>query len=166
MKKTGIIYGSTTGTTKTVAEKIREKLGYGDLKDVTEITARHLEDYELLILGSSTWGYGDLQDDWGCIADELSGLELSGVKVALFGTGDQDNYPDTYIDAVGILEEKLDGSGAELIGRWPSSGYRHMGSRAEKDGIFAGLAIDEDNEPELTDGRVLSWVESISKEMQ
>ena len=66
MKKTGIFYGSTTGTTESVARLIAEKLGVSpaDVHDVSKLDAALAESYEALILGTSTWGDGELQDDW------------------------------------------------------------------------------------------------------
>ena len=66
MKKIGIFYGSTTGTTEAVAEQIASHLGVGssEVYNVGNTDAKVAEEYELLILGSSTWGSGELQDDW------------------------------------------------------------------------------------------------------
>ena len=33
----------------------------------------------------------------------MNQMDFANKKVALFGTGDQQGYPDTYCDAVGIL---------------------------------------------------------------
>ena len=63
MKKIGIFYGSTTGTTEAVAEQIASHLGGGssEVYNVGNTDAKVAEEYELLILGSSTWGSGELQ---------------------------------------------------------------------------------------------------------
>ncbi|MBP8778076.1 MAG: flavodoxin domain-containing protein, partial [Bacteroidaceae bacterium] len=60
MKTTGIIYGSTTGTTKSVAQVIATEfaLPSGSVHDVADLTEDLIAKYDLLILGSSTWGYG------------------------------------------------------------------------------------------------------------
>lgn len=56
MKKTGVFYGSTTGTTESVARMIANKLGIssGDVYDVSKLTADVAGSYEALILGTST----------------------------------------------------------------------------------------------------------------
>ena len=66
MKKTGIFYGSSTGTTEAVANLIASKLGIAsaDVHDAGKLTADLAGSYDVLILGTSTWGYGELQDDW------------------------------------------------------------------------------------------------------
>ena len=53
MKKIGIFYGSTTGTTESVAEQIASHLGVGssEVYNVGNTDAKVAEEYELLILG-------------------------------------------------------------------------------------------------------------------
>jgi flavodoxin I len=72
-------------------------------------------------MGSSTWGLGDLQDDW-LPYESLSGMDLTGRKAAVFGTGDQRGFSDTYVDALATLAEALEKAGATLIGAWPAEG--------------------------------------------
>lgn len=57
MKKTGIFYGSTTGTTESVAGRIADVLGISsaDVHDVSKLTAELVSGYEVLLLGTSTW---------------------------------------------------------------------------------------------------------------
>ena len=122
-----------------------------------------MEDFEadLLILGSSTWGLGELQDDWLSGIAMLDSLDLTGRKVAVFGLGDQNGFPDTFADAMGILAEKAEERGAAIIGETSSAGYAYSISAAEKDGRFRGLALDDNNEPEKTPDRIGRWVEQL-----
>ena len=166
MAKTGIFYGSTTGNTEAVAKKIKDLLGID--ADIANISSSSIEDmmkYDNLILGSSTWGMGDIQDDWSTIINKLSKADFSGKKVALFGTGDQNAYTDTFVDAIGLLYEALENSGAEFIGAWPSEGYDHSESKAVKNGAFVGLALDEDNQSEMTDERIAKWVQNLKQNL-
>ena len=56
-------------------------------------------------------------------------------------------------------------SGAKLIGKVLPEGYTYADdSKSVIDGKFCGLAIDEDNESELTDQRLQAWVQQISSE--
>ena len=66
MKKMGIIYGSSTGTCESIAQTIAEKLGVAsvDVIDASKITTEKVGGYDILLLGTSTWGDGELQDDW------------------------------------------------------------------------------------------------------
>jgi flavodoxin I len=91
----------------------------------------------------------------------LSGLNLDGRKVALFGLGDQESYPGTFADALGILYEALLKTGCSFTGSWPDAGYAFEGSTAVKGGRFVGLVIDEENQPEKTDQRIDKWLNDI-----
>ncbi|MDL2308964.1 flavodoxin [Bacteroidales bacterium OttesenSCG-928-B11] len=163
MKKTAIIFGSTTGNAETVAEKIAEKLINNDvtLIEVSKLKSTDFDDYQNLILGTSTWGLGDLQDDWDGKLSVLENSNLNGKTIAFFGTGDSSSYPDTFVDGMGILYETVSGKGANLVGQFPADGYSYDASRAEIDGHFAGVAIDEDNESNLTDERLDQWIASF-----
>ncbi|MCG8572227.1 MAG: flavodoxin [Spirochaetes bacterium] len=165
MGKTGIFYGSTTGNTEAVAQKIQEILGDADLISIDSAAVQKMTDYENLILGSSTWGLGDLQDNWEPVVSKLSDLDLNGKKVAFFGTGDQAAYPDTFVDAIGIIYDAIANSNAKFVGTWPKDGYDYSESKAEIDGQLIGLAIDDDNQSNLTDQRVKDWVASIKSEL-
>ena len=87
MKKTGIFYGSTTGTTETVAKQIAELLGIdsNDIHNVATSAPTDVADYEVLILGTSTWGSGDIQDDWADFVNGLKVIDLTGKQIAMFG---------------------------------------------------------------------------------
>ena len=78
-EKIGIFYGSTTGTTESVAEQIASHLGVGssEVYNVGNTDAKVAEEYELLILGSSTWGSGELQDDWYDFLEHCSFLIIN-----------------------------------------------------------------------------------------
>ena len=110
---TGIFFGSTMGTTEAVAADIAKQLGVADadVHNVADTPAGEVQKYDLLVLGSSTWGAGELQDDWYGFLDQLKAQDLSGKKVALFGCGDSGSYPDTFCDAVGLIYDALQQSG-------------------------------------------------------
>lgn len=159
MKKTGIFYGSTTGTTEDVARRIARRLGVAetDIHDVASAAPSDVEPYDLLVLGTSTWGAGDLQDDWEDFADGLSQLSLKDKKIALFGCGDE-TMSDTFCNGVGTLYERLSDTGAEFVGAFPDVAYHFDESKADRgEGIAVGLLIDEVNHPELTDARITEW---------
>ena len=140
MKKTGIFYGSTTGTTESVARLIAEKLGVSpaDVHDVSKLDAALAESYEALILGTSTWGDGELQDDWYDGIKVLKNANLSGKTIALFGCGDSESYSDTFCDGMGILFEDLKDSGCTFVGAVSDSDYTYASSVAVADGKFVG----------------------------
>lgn len=163
MKKTGIFYGSTTGTTESVARLIAEKLGVSpeNVHDVSKLDVALVESYEALILGTSTWGDGELQDDWYDGIKVLKNANLSGKTIALFGCGDSESYSDTFCDGMGILFEDLKDSGCTFVGAVSDSDYTYASSVAAADGKFVGLALDDVNESDRTDARVSAWTEML-----
>lgn len=165
-KKIGLFYGSTTGKTESVAEIIRDEFG-GDivtLNEVSQVNGDDFEGYEYIIIGCPTWNIGELQSDWEGLYQELDDVDFSGKIVAYFGTGDQIGYADNFQDAMGILEEKISEKGAKTVGYTSTDGYEHNESKAIKDGKFVGLALDEDNQSDLTDKRIKAWVTQLKTE--
>lgn len=160
MKKTCVVFGSSMGNTEEAANLIASKLNISDVFNVSEINAAQLNEYEALIVGSSTWGSGDLQDDWDSF--DFDALEVGGKTVALFGLGDSAGYSDSFCDALGILHEKFTQKGANIVGQVDTSEYNFDNSRAVIDGKFTGLALDMDNESDKTNSRVESWVKIIA----
>ena len=73
-------------------------------------------------------------------------------------------YSDNFMDAAGILEAKISARGGKTIGYWSTDGYDYTESKAVRNGKFVGLAIDEDNQSDLTDERVKAWVAQIKQE--
>ena len=163
MKQIAIVYGSSTDNTKNIANRIAKKLSGEEVTvlDVSTLKAGDLDKYPNLILGTSTWGLGDLQDDWDGYLSNLEKSNLSGKVVALFGLGDSGSYPDTFVDGMGILYEAVKNTGAKTIGEFPTDGYTFDASKSEDGGKFIGLALDEDNEDDKTEGRLDEWVASI-----
>lgn len=156
--KIGIFYGSTTGTTEMVAEKVGALLG-ADVMPAAEIDK--VENYDFVIFATSTWGMGDLQDDWFGALEALAGKNLSGKKVALIGVGDQASFGDTFVDGMGTIYEEIKDKGVTLVGKTSVDGYDFSSSKAVVDGEFAGLVIDENNQSELTEERIAAWVEKV-----
>lgn len=164
-KPIGLFYGTSTCYTEMAAEKIALHLGV-ELVDVFNIAESPIitaQFYDNLIFGIPTWDYGELQEDWEEIWEELDELNLKGKTVALYGLGDQIGYPEWFLDAMGYLHAKLQERGARIIGYWPANGYEFEASKAltEDETQFVGLALDDENEFDLTTERIKAWVNQI-----
>lgn len=167
MRKTGVFYGSSTGTTELVANLIAGKLGIApaDVHDVSQMSTDLVEQYEALLLGTSTWGAGELQDDWYDGVNVLKSMDLKDKVIALFGCGDSASFCDTFCDGMGILYEDLKNSGCRFIGAVSDADYTYSSSVAVIDGQFVGLAIDDMNESEKTEARVSSWIDRLKADL-
>ncbi len=164
MKNIGIIYGSSTGTCQDMAQKIAELLP-GDVVDVSNMNQEKFENYDVLLLGSSTWGFGELQDDWDSALSKLKSANLSGKSVGFFGCGDADGYPDTFCDAIGIIYKAIENSGCTFIGKMPIGDISFDESAAVIDGELVGVVADDINESDKTEERIATWVEIIKSQI-
>lgn len=160
MKKTIVVYGSSTGTCQSIAETIASKLGVEAI-DVTKFDADVIAANDNLLLGTSTWGAGELQDDWYDGLNVLKAADLAGKTVAVFGCGDSESYSDTFCGAIAEIYNAAKDAGATLVGEVSTDGYTYDDSEAVVDDKFVGLALDDVNEDDKTEGRIDAWLEAI-----
>ncbi|PID75921.1 MAG: flavodoxin [Deltaproteobacteria bacterium] len=140
-----IVFGSTTGNTENVANRIGEVLSDKGVsvtvKNVTDATVAELGgEYDVTLLGSSTWGDDaiEFQEDFEPFFEELDSANLKDKKVALFGCGDS-SY-EFFCGAVDQLEEKMEKLGANLV---------HI-----------SLRIDGD--PDDVESETVEWAEEVA----
>jgi flavodoxin I len=164
MMPIGLFYGSSTGVTKKIAEKIKENLepGLVDIYDVKYVKIEDVEKYENIILGSSTWGKGILQSDFErFLYNVLKFANLKGKKIAIFGTGDSVAYPTSFVDAIGIIFEALEGKGITFVGEFSTKGYNFDSSLSIFGEKFVGLPLDDDSDDEQNRLRIEMWTELL-----
>lgn len=172
MKKIILLYWGKGGNVEKAAQKVYNMFNKEiiDMFDVVSFDINTINNYELMILGHSTIGAEDWQDakpdnEWNKLFRAIESKENIDIVATSFGLGDQVLYPDHFVDALGIYKEEMDKSNIKTIGHWPSFGYKFTDSDGEKDGFFYGLALDIDNEPELSDERIRDWTTEIKKEI-
>ena len=165
----GLFYGSSTCYTEMVAEKIQALLGADHVRlyNLKQTPIQQMTDYQILMLGISTWDFGEIQEDWLASWDAIDTIDLHGKVVALFGLGDQLGYGEWFLDAMGLLHDKLLARGCQIVGYWPNEGYDFEASKALVDDgrFFVGLALDETSQYELTDQRLASWLPQVLAEI-
>ena len=170
MAKIGIFVGSSGGVTLSAAEHIAELLEDAELINMEEDYdgLEQFDEFDVLLIGSSTWGQGDPQRDWVDPLYEMKNDEpdFGGKKVAFFGAGDQKSHPEEFVTALGKMNDIFSKLGADTeYGYTSSTGYEFKYSYAHKDGKFCGLAIDDINQDDMTQERVTQWVSQIKDEM-
>lgn len=167
--RVALIYGSSSGKTECVAPMVRDELKPEldvELVDVSSIGPDDLKSYGLLLLAIPTWDIGQLEYNWQDMCDKMEGVDLAGVRIAMIGLGDQENYPDTYQDAMGMLYESFLACGATgQLGFTDTQGHHFEESRGVIDGKFCGLALDEDNQPSETEPRIAAWAKQLKAEL-
>lgn len=172
MRKIGLFYGTRTGETMEVAEEIQKTFQLQSdqyrvvLHDLSESKLEDFDQYDILILGTSTYKSGDLAPDWEAVYSELTKKKFSNKTIALFGLGNSLEYADTFASGMGIIARIVEQNNGQLVGKWSTVSYDYDESYAQADaGHFYGLVLDQDHEAEMTDSRIQQWVEQLLVEL-
>ncbi len=166
MKKVGIFYAINTKKTAQIGKQIQEAFGnsLANVIPIEESGIKDFENYENFVLGVSTWFDGELPSYWDEFLPEIENLNMKGKKVAIFGLGDQIGYPVNFVDGIGLLATFFEKLGATIVGYTSLNEYEFENSLAIRNGKFMGLALDQENQSELSTARISSWVEQLKKE--
>lgn len=174
MAKVGIFFGTDTGNTRRIAKDIATALGSAIAAKPVNIRNAAAEDllaFECIILGTPTYGEGQLPGlstgnattSWEEFLPTLAGYDFSGKKVAIYGLGNQKSYPVEFVDAMYYLYRQFEQCGATLIGAWDTEGYNFQTSKAVVDDRFVGLALDQENQKDLTPARLEAWLATLAE---
>ncbi len=170
--KYGIFVGTAGGTSMKVADELIEAFGIDEddvinmEEDFDDIEDQMLE-YDVLFIGSSTWGQGDVHFSWvdPVLEIEDDGIDFNGKTVAFFGAGDTKKHGEHFCSALGKLHKTFTEAGAKAVGFIPKDDYDYEFSLAEIDGKLCGCAIDEHNESDKTEQRINTWISALKAEL-
>ena len=136
----GVFYGSTTGVTEQVAEKL------GSLLDAKVFHAGDIEkilEFDTAILATSTWGIGDIQDDWIGPLEKLKSLNLTGKKIGIVGVGDQEAFSSSFVNGMRDLYVAATEANATIVGSTSTDGYSFDSSLVADDLTTVFLMISD-----------------------
>jgi flavodoxin I len=173
MSRIGLFFASSTGNTRRIAKAIKKRFDddtMADALNVNKATPELVAGYSHLIFGTSTLGGGQLPGlstdcmggGWEEFLPQLKDVDFSGKIVAVFGLGDQDKYPEEFVDAMGEIYHFVVARGAIVVGAWPADDYDFISSKAVIEDEFVGLALDQENQKNLTDARLEAWLKLIA----
>ena len=167
MKKIAVVYSFNSNKSAKIAAKIAESFTKVSVEQLNVESCKGNEFllFDGYVLSVPTWFDGELPNYWDEILPALENTDFKGKKFALYGLGDQKNYPENFCDAVGILGEFLEKRGARIIGYTSPEGYTFESSKALKDNILTGLLLDQENQSKLSDERIQKWVHQLEQEM-
>lgn len=169
MANIGIFCATAGGTSMKIADALAEAFEVDEVINMEDDfdDVEQLQEYDVLFIGSSTWGQGDVHHSWVDPLFEISSddIDFSGKKVAFFGAGDSVKHGEHFCSALGKLHKAFIDAGATPFGYFPKDGYNYEFSLAELDGKLCGLAIDEHNESDKTPKRIETWIESLKSEI-
>ncbi len=168
MKKTAIIYSFNAKKSAKIAERIKETFNDDavEMVNAEDLSEEKFLACDQIIMGVPTWFDGELPNYWDEFVPALEDLDLKGKKIALFGLGDQEGYPENFLDGVGIMAGILEERGAELVGFTSVEGYNFERSRAQRGDQFLGLAIDYENQGSMNKERISVWVDQLRKSFE
>jgi len=166
MKKTILMYWPIGGNVEFSAKLIQEKHQDLEIKSIDNVSLDDLKAHDHYIIGcstvgSATWDNKDNKDPWPHFMEELDDVGIKDKTVAVFGLGDQIRWPKHFVDGMAVIHEEIAKRGAKMIGSWPAEGYEHDESEAQEGDFFCGLALDQDQQPELSEERIEKWVKLI-----
>lgn len=171
MANVGIFCATAGGTSLKIAEELAKAFNVEeedfinmeeDFDDVEQLL-----DYDVLFIGSSTWGQGDVHHEWvdPQLDIESDGVDFSGKKIALFGAGDSVKHGEHFCSALGKLYKTFSQAGANVVGFVDANDYNYKFSLSQIGDKLCGLAIDEHNEKEKTQTRIENWIGNLKKEI-
>ena len=174
MSKTAIFYSPRGGNVNSVANKLGEIIGNDkvDIIPIKEVEKEDVDKYNQIILVGSTvgadhWNNETIVDEWSAFFQKYPNISFKDKKVAIVGLGNCVIYPDHFADGMAILYNRIIKLDAQVFGFVEAKDYDFTDSESvNDDGFFCGLAIDEDNEPELTPGRIERWISMLESDFK
>jgi flavodoxin long chain len=137
-----------------------------EVHNIGATTPAKMLEYDYLIMGVPTWNTGEMQDDWDIFLPNFDEMDMSGKKVAMFGLGDQNGYGYNFLDALGMLGDRVMKAGAEVWGLWKHDSYQYEESKAEVEDHFLGLGVDQEGQQEMTGKRIKEWVHQVVEQFE
>ncbi|MEM8736189.1 MAG: flavodoxin domain-containing protein [Planctomycetota bacterium] len=161
--KIGIYYASSGGRTRRVAGALAEILSeraYVEANDIRSAELAEMSNWDLLILGSPTYGSGELHPNWTNWNREIISmdLELATTQIAVFALGDQRHHRSTFGDAIWRLEELRNKLGSPAVGE--IEGPDGNGDR------LPGLVLDAISQRRSIPSQLVLWAKKLFAELE
>jgi flavodoxin I len=173
MTKVLLVFWPEKGNVDSAGDKIASLFRGAEVKkvSVSHLQKSDIEKYDNWIIGGSTsgahvWEDADDSNRWFEFFKLLKDIDMKNKVVAFYGLGDQVLYPQHFVDGLGFFQDEFQKHNISIVGKWPVSGYEFYESEGMKDGYFFGLALDEDNQEEMTEERISGWIELIRKDFK
>lgn len=171
MNKIALMYWAPGGNVEKAANEIYDQFEAEQvfMAHLAGFDMQMIEEFDKFIFGCATIGAEVWQDArannmWNEFFLKSESDSFAGKQFALFGLGDQVLYPDNFVDSLGLLKNEIEKRGGKLVGQWPTEGYTFIGSEGAAQDKFFGLALDEDQQADMTPKRIAKWVAQVKKE--
>ena len=173
MSKTAIFFSPEGGNVDSVAHKLGELIGNdkADIFPVKEVEKDLLNKYNKIILVGSTvgadhWSNEIVVDEWPEFFTKNEEIGFEDKKLASVGLGNSVLDREHFADGMADIYDRIKQQNGEILGKADAKDYDFTDSEAlDDEGFFCGLAIDEDNEAELTTERLEKWISIETQEI-
>jgi len=174
MNKTAIFFSPEGGNVNRVTIQLGEVIGNEkvDIIPANKVVKENLYKYKQIIFVGSTvgadhWSNKTIVDEWQEFFRKIDEISFEDKKVALVGLGNSVLYPEHFADGMAHLYKQIANKKAKIFGFVEAEGYTFTDSEALNDeGLFLGLPIDEENEYDLTAGRLEKWVSKLKPDFE
>jgi flavodoxin I len=159
--RVAIAYATTSGSTRTIAEVIRDRLsGYDpSLANIAQGIGDEIFDADVLFLGTPTYGTGDCHYLW-----HENKLALAQIKpettVAIFCLADARIHQNSFAGGLAVLRSMLPHH-VTTLGSVPSEPYSYVFSPSENAGFFPGFVVEYRRNRQLAVKKAGDWAESV-----
>lgn len=165
MKTIGIFYATLTKTTVGVVDELEFFLKHDDFKTFNiKNSVKEIENYENLIFVTPTYQVGEAHAAWMNNLKKLEEIDFTGKVVGLVGLGNQFAFGESFCGGIRHLYDVIVKKGAKVVGFTSTNGYHYEETSIIEDGKFIGLALDEENQANLTPKRIENWIAEVKKE--
>ena len=93
-------------------------------------------------------------------------IDFTGKVVGLVGLGNQFAFGESFCGGIRHLYDVIVKKGAKVVGFTSTDGYHYEETSIIEDGKFIGLALDEENQANLTPKRIENWIAEVKKEFK
>lgn len=166
----GIVYASTSGSTRAMANGIAAALPAGaDLFDLAEWPEREAAfshtDFDLVFLGTPTYGTGDWHYLWQRHGNRVGAVLPAFGKVGLFALGDQRGHGRSFAGGLLPLSRLARRMGMRCTGRSCADRFAFEHAPALEHDHFPGLVIDYKREHRQASELIEAWLAPILAEV-
>jgi flavodoxin len=162
--RTCVIFASTSGSTRAVANLIAEASGRADLFDLARsdewLPAFH-GGHDITFLGTPTYGTGDWHYRWERHGNAIASRLDPRRPVALFALGDARGHADSFAGGLRRLRELCREFGLDCVGGTDPDRLVPRHSPALEAGRFPGLVVQYRREHRAAPEIVSRWVRSV-----
>lgn len=159
MEQASTFYDSTSGDIEHISKLKHDEIkDNADLFNVNSIKPDKIKSYPNIILGSSAWDISEIQNDMEYFFHDIDFHTSGQNRIALFALGNQQFYPNSFMNSMGHMYDKLYAMDATIVGKCSNEGYGFNKSKAFQDNQFFGLPHDNEMDEKLTRQKIKSWV--------